>query len=168
MAVRKAVSTTIAVLEQGSVTFELIDEDGELLNIQWRFEWTGRDPLEMAIYALTELSGRVWKWNSTKPGRVTLSADRCRAFSIRVGKSLRKENRAATAAAIVRIVKHECLRPGDPAPDPKVIQQILAGKHEYDSESGPTETAAAMLRLLRVALKSAAEAEVGLLLRWGE
>lgn len=168
MAVKKGVSTTVAVLEQGSVTFELIDDDGESLNVHWRFEWTGRDPLELAIYAITELSGRAWKWNSVKPGRATLSPDRCRAFSIRAGKTLKKENRAATAAALVRIVTHECLRPGDAPPDLKVTQQILAGKREVDWEAGPTESAPAILRALRVALKAAAEAEAGLSVRWGE
>jgi hypothetical protein len=168
MTVRKPVSTTVAVLEQGSVSFELIDDDGESLSVHWRYEWTGRDPLELAIYVVTELSGRPWKWNSLKPGRATISPDRCRAFSIRVGKTLRKENRAATAKAVARVVTHECLRPGDPAPDLKRTALILAGKAEVDWEAGAAETAPAMLRALRVALKSAAEAEAGLLIRWGE
>jgi hypothetical protein len=165
---RAGVPSTVAVLEQGSVKFELIDEDGEPLPGSWSYEWTGRDPVELAIYAITELSAKPWKWSSRKSNRATLSVDRARAMSIRTGKTLRKENRANTAAVIARIVAHECLRPGEVGLEPKELEKILSGKREADWEAGPTETAAAMVRALRRALKAAVEAEAGLAVTWGD
>lgn len=168
MVKRAGVPSTVAVLEQGSVKFELIDEDGEPLPGSWTYEWTGRDPVELAIYAITELSGKPWKWSSRKSARGTLSVDRARAMSIRVGKTLRRENRAATAQVIARIVAHECLRPGEVGLEIKELEKILAGKREPDWEAGPTETAAAMVRELRLALKAAVEAEAGVAVSWGD
>ncbi len=168
MVKRAGVPSTVAVLEQGSVKFELIDEDGEPLPGSWTYEWTGRDPVELAIYAITELSGKPWKWTSRKSSRGTLSVDRARAMSIRTGKTLRKENRANTAQVIARIVAHECLRPGEVGLEPKELEKILSGKREADWEAGPTETAAAMVRSLRLALKASVEAEAGLAVTWGD
>jgi hypothetical protein len=165
---RAGVSSTVAVLEQGSVKFELIDEDGEPLPGSWSYEWTGRDPVELAIYAVTELSTKPWKWTSRKSARATLSPDRARAMSIRTGKTLRKENRSATANVLARIIAHECLRPGEVGLEPKELEKILSGKREPDWEAGPTESAAAMLRALRLALNAAVEAEAGLAVTWGE
>ncbi len=168
MVKKGGVPSTISVLEQGSVRFELIDEDGEALPGRWEYEWTGRDPLELALYAVAELSGKPWKWTSRKLRRGTLSPERARAFSIRCGKTLRKENRPATAQVLARIVQLECLRPGEAGLELKEIERILAGRREADWEAGPTETAPAMLRALRLALKAAAEAEAGLSIVWGE
>jgi hypothetical protein len=165
---RAGVPSTVAVLEQGSVRFDLIDDDGEALPGRWAFDWTGRDPLELAIYAVTELSGKPWKWTSRKLRRATLSPDRARAMSIRCGKTLRKENRTATAQVIARIVAHECLRPGEPGLEQKEIERLLSGKREADWEAGPTETTPAMLRAFRQALKAAVEAEAGLAITWGK
>lgn len=168
MVKRAGVSSTVAALERGSVKFELIDEDGEPLPGSWSYEWTGRDPVELAIYAITELSAKPWKWSSRKAARATLSPERARAMSIRTGKTLRKESRLHTANVLARIIAHECLRPGEVGLEVKELERILAGKREVDWEAGPTETAAAMLRALRLALKAAAEAEAGLAVTWGD
>jgi hypothetical protein len=154
-------------MEGGALTLELIDDDGEELPGSWSFEWSGRDPLELAIYAVTEVSGRPWKWNARSPGAALLDPDRCRAFSARVGNALRKEARKGTAAAIARVVTHECKRPGQTPPDARAIAEILAGKRDVDWDAGPEETTPAMLRSLRTALKAAAECGAGLRVTWG-
>lgn len=159
-------TSTAAAMETGSVTFQLIDEDGEPLPGTWTYEWTGRDPLELAIDIVTEVSGKPWKWDRRRQARALLSPERCRALSIRVGKLLRKENRAATAAVIARVVSRQCLRA--PSPDPQAIAEILAGKREADWEAGPHESTPAMLRALRKALRAAVECEGGLRITWGE
>lgn len=155
-------------MEAGSVTLQLIDEDGEELPGAWSFEWSGRDPLELAIYAITELSGRPWKWSARVNGAMRLSPKRCRAFSVRVGKVLRKEARGTAAAVISRIIAQETLRPGQPAPDARDIAAILGGAREPDWDAGPQETTPAMIRALREALRAASENEAGLAVQWGD
>lgn len=155
-------------MEAGSVTLQLIDEDGEDLPGSWSFEWSGRDPLELAIYAITELSGRPWKWSARVNGAMRLSPKRCRALAVRVGKVLRKETRPTAAAVIARIIAQETLRPGQPAPDARGIATILAGTREPDWDAGPPETTPAMIRALRQALRAAAENEAGLAVHWGD
>jgi hypothetical protein len=155
-------------MEAGGLTFQLVDEDGDALPGTWSYEWTGRDPLELAIFAITELSGRPWKWSSRRLGRALLSPERCRALSARVGKVLKKESRAPAAAVVARIIAQECLRPGQKAPDPEAIEDILAGRREPDWDAGPHETTPAMIRALRGALRAAVENEAGLQVSWGD
>ncbi len=155
-------------MESGALTFQLIDDDGDDLPGRWSYEWSGRDPLELVIYVVTELSGKPWKWSSQRKGRALLSAKRCRALSIRTGKTLRAANRRLTSAAIARIVANETLRPGHRPPDTSVIADILAGRREADWDAGPQETTPAMLRALRKALKAAVECEGGLQIVWGD
>jgi hypothetical protein len=162
------VSSTVVALETGALTFQLLDDDGDPLPGSWSYEWSGRDPLELAIYAITELSGRPWKWSSRRLGRALLSPDRCRALATRVGKLLKKETRGQTAAVVARIIAHECLRPGQRAPEVEAIEAILAGEHEPDWDAGPHESTPAMLRALREALRDAVENEVGLQITWGD
>ena len=163
------VTTAASVeMEQGSVSFELVDDDDEPLTTKSTYEWSGRDPLELVIYAVTELSGRPWKWSSRKGPHAKLSAPKCRALSIRTGRCLRRDQRARTAAVIARVIAVETFRPGKPAPDAKEIAALLAGSREPDWDAGPTETVPAMLRALRKALKSAVEADAGLSVVWGE
>lgn len=154
-------------MEAGAVRLELIDEDGDELPGSWSFEWSGRDPLELAIYAVTELSGKPWKWSSRKKGGARLSPKKCKALSIRVGKVLKPEVRPTTAAVIARIIANECLRPGQAPPDADTIAAILAAKRQPDWDAGPEETTPAMMRALREALRAATECEAGLQFTWG-
>ena len=154
-------------MEAGSITFQVIDEDGDELPGTWSYEWSGRDPLELAIFAVTELSGKPWKWSSLRSGRALLSPKQCRALSIRVGKQLRRERRPLTAAVIARVISNEALRPGVPGPDSKQIARILAGGTPPDWDAGPAQSTPAMLRALRQALRAARECEGGLRITWG-
>jgi hypothetical protein len=160
--------SSVATLETGALTFELIDEDGEELPGSWSYEWSGRDPLELALYAITELSGKPWKWTSRTGARARISPGRCKAFSIRVGKVLRKETRVVASAVIARIITQETLRPGKPAPDVRVIAEVLSGKRDPDWDAGPLETTPAMIRALRNALRAASECDGGLQIVWGD
>jgi hypothetical protein len=154
-------------VESGSLTFQLIDEDGDELPGTWAYEWSGRDPFELAVFAVTELSGKPWKWSSQGRGRGVLSVQRCRAFKVRVGRLFNKKRRAQTAAVLARIITQETLRPGQPGPSAKEIASILAGTTDVDWDAGPVQTAPAMLRALRNALRAAYEGEGGLRISWG-
>jgi hypothetical protein len=154
-------------VEAGSITFQLIDEDGDELPGSWAYEWSGRDPLELAIFAVTELSGKPWKWSSIKAGRALLSPKKCRALSVRVGNQMRRARRGVTASVIARVISNEALRPGVPPPDAKQIARILAGGSAADWDAGPAQTTPAMLRALRHALRAARECEGGLRITWG-
>lgn len=153
-------------MESGSLTFQLIDDDGDELPGSWSYEWSGRDPFELAVFAVTELSGKPWKWSSQHVGRGVLSAQRCRIFKVRVGKLFNKKRRAQTASVLARIIVQETQRPGQPAPDPGELAAILAGRVEPDWEAGPSQSAPAMLRALRDALRAACESEAGLRIAW--
>jgi hypothetical protein len=155
-------------MEAGALTFGLIDDDGDELPGSWSYEWSGRDPLELAIYAITEISGRPWRWSVRTASYARLAPDRARALAARVSNALRREAREQTASAIARVIAQECLRPGQRPPDPGVIAEILAGKREPDWEAGPQESTPAMLRSLRLALKAATECDAGLKVTWGE
>jgi hypothetical protein len=155
-------------MEAGAVRFDLIDEDGDDLPGSWAYEWSGRDPLELTIYAVTEMSGRPWKWTSHRKGsNARLSPKKCRALAIRVGKTLKPETRGTTAAVVARIIANECMRPGQKPPDAASIAAILAGKREADWDAGPHESTPAMIRALRAALRAAVESDAGLKISWG-
>jgi hypothetical protein len=154
-------------VESGSLTFQLIDEDGDELPGTWSYEWSGRDPFELAVFAVTELSGKPWKWSTQARGRGVLSPQRCRAFKVRVGRLFNKKRRPQTAAVLARIITQETMRPGQPGPNVKEIAAILTGKAEVDWDAGPAQTAPAMLRALRNALRAAFEGEGGLRISWG-
>ncbi|MDP3278088.1 MAG: hypothetical protein Q8Q09_23080 [Deltaproteobacteria bacterium] len=168
MVKRAGVAATVAALEHGSISFGLIDDDGEALGKRWSYEWTGRDPFELALFAITELSGKPWKWSVQRRGRAKLNIERARAMSIRAGQTLRKEKRKMTAVVVGRIVQHECLRSGDPQPDLDRVEKILAGKIEIDWEAGAADVVPAALRAFRQALRAAADAECGLDVMWGD
>ncbi len=154
-------------MESGSLTFQLIDDDGDELPGTWSYEWSGRDPFELTVFAVTELSGKAWKWTTQRRDGGILSAQRCRAFKVRVGRLLNKSRRPVTAAVLARIITQETLRPGQPGPSTKEIASILAGHTDIDWEAGPSQTAPAMLRALRDALRAAVEGEGGLRITWG-
>ena len=154
-------------MESGKITFKLIDDDGDDLPGAWSYEWSGRDPFELAVYAITEASGRAWKWSSRRDSAGLLSARRCRALKTRVSNLLLKSRSAMTAAVIARIVAQETVRPGQKAPDPRAIREILAGNKEADWEAGPHETTPAMMLALRTVLRAAAEGDAGVQVRWG-
>lgn len=154
-------------LETGALRIELIDEDGDSLPGRWDFEWVGRDPMELVIYAITELSAKPWKWSSLRPARRRLTAERSRAMSARMGKWLRKSLRKQTADVMARIIAQECLKPGSPLPDTKLIRELLAGRREPDWDMGPVETVPGMYRAFRKALRAASEDGAGIQLTWG-
>ncbi len=154
-------------MESGSLTLQLIDDDGDELPGTWSYEWSGRDPFELAVFAITEASGKPWKWSSQHIGRGVLSPQRCRAFKVRVGRLFNKKRRPQLAAVLARIIAQETLRPGQPPPDPKEVAEILSGRVEADWEAGPSQSAPAMLRALRDALRAAYEGEAGLRISWG-
>lgn len=154
-------------MEAGAVRFDLIDEDGDDLPGSWTYEWSGRDPLELTIYAVTEISGKPWKWSSRKKGIARLSPKKCKALAIRFGKALRSDARPKTAAVIARIIAAETLRPGQRPPDEHTIAEILANERVADWDAGPQETTPAMMRAFRDALRAAVECEAGLQITWG-
>lgn len=154
-------------MESGSITFQLIDDDGDELPGTWQYEWSGPNPFELAVFAITELSGKAWKWSSQHQGRGVLSTQRCRAFKVRVGRLFAKNRRPITAAVLARIIAQETQRKGEPVPSPKEIAAILSGKNDCDWEGGPSQTAPGMLRALRIALRAAYEGEGGLRISWG-
>ena len=150
----------------GVTHFQLIDEDGDELPGDWEFAWEGRDPFDVVIAAVTEVSGKPWKWSSKRIEAGRLSPMRCKALSIRVGKVLRSENRAQTSAVIARVVGDEYLTKPLRKVDPAVVATTLAGKGPGGINMQPEVVAAVMLRAFREALKAAVECEGGLIVSW--
>src|SRR5688572_2413316 len=95
------------MLLTGQTRFQLIDEDGDELPGSWEFTWEGRDPFEVVVAVVTEVSGRPWKWSTRKISSGKLSPQRCRALSARVAGVLRRENRARASECIARVVAEE-------------------------------------------------------------
>ncbi len=152
----------------GRTTFELIDEEGDESG-SWEFEWVGRDPFELIIAAVTEVSGRPWKWSTKRSNSGKLSPQLCRVLSVRVGRVLRKENRGRTAACIARVVAEEYSPRRKQQIDPKAVRVLLAKINPdmpEDADERPELLAAVMLRRFRRALKAAVEGDVGLRISW--
>lgn len=150
----------------GTTQFQLIDEDGDELPGTWELAWEGRDPFEVVIAAVTEVSLRPWKWSSKRADLGRLSPRKCQALKLRVGKVLRQENRGRTAAVIARVVAEEYgLKPARRA-EPGAIEAALRGAGAEDPDGHPELLAARMLRVFRVALKAAVEVDAGLRVSW--
>ncbi len=153
----------------GRTRFQLIDEDGDDLPGSWEFEWTGRDPFEVVVAAVTEVSGRPWKWSTRRINSGKLSPQRCRALSARVGNVLRKEHRARAADCIARVVSEEFTPRRKARVDVKEVRSILAKLDPVlpeDAEERAEILAAVMLRKFRRALKAAVECEGGMRVSW--
>lgn len=153
----------------GKTRFQLIDEDGDDLPGTWEFEWANRDPFEIVVAAVTEVSARPWKWSVRKINSGKLSPQRCRALSARVAAVLRKENRPRAAECIARVVSEEFTPRRKGRVDVKEIRSILAKLDPVlpeDAEERPEVLAAVMLRKFRRALKAAVECEGGLRVSW--
>lgn len=150
----------------GVTHFQLIDEDGDELPGEWEFAWEGRDPFDVVIAAITEVSGKPWKWSSKRIESGRLSPQRCKALAIRVGRVLRSENRKQTSEVIARVVSEEYeLRNGRKA-DAALVSVTLAGKGPGGIETRPEFVAAMMLRSFREALRAAVECEGALRVSW--
>lgn len=152
----------------GSTRYQLLDEDGDELPGTWEFSWEGRDPFEAVIAAVTEVSGRPWRWSARGASSGRFSPDRCKAMAIRVGKALRKESRAGAAAVIARVVQEEFdLRPRRVV-DPAAVLDAMGREAPSAGElmSQPELNAAVMLVRLREALKAAVECDGALRVSW--
>ncbi len=157
-------TTTLA---SGRTRYQLIDEDGDELPGTWEFDWEGRDPFEVVIAVVTEVSGRPWKWTARRTHAGRFSPERAKAMCARTGNVLRGSKLHATAAVIARVVRDEFgrRRPIDEAG----LIEVLAGRREVSDEeleSVPELCAAVMLRTLREALKTARECGGGLRVSW--
>ncbi len=151
----------------GKTRFQLIDEDGDDLPGSWEFDWEGRDPFEVVVAAVTEVSGRPWKWSVRKINSGKLSPQRCRALAARVATVLRKENRPRAADCIARVISEE-FTPRRKV-DVKAVRVVLAQldpEVPADAEESPEVLAAVMLRKFRKALKAAVECDGGLRVSW--
>jgi hypothetical protein len=153
----------------GQTRFQLIDEDGDDLPGQWEFAWEGRDPFEVVIAAVTEVSGRPWKWSVRHTHSGRLSPQRCRILSTRVGNVLRKENRKRLCDCITRVIAEEFVGHRRRKMDTEAVMAVLATvdpETPEDLEIPPEVTTAIMLRKFRQALKAAVECDGGLKVNW--
>ena len=151
----------------GKTRFQLIDEDGDGLPGTWEFEWVGRDPFEVVVAAVTEVSGRPWKSSTRRISSGKLSPLRCQALSARVSAVLKKENRPRAAECIARVISEE-FTPRRKI-DVKAVRAVLAQLDPpvpEDAEESPELLAAVMLRRFRRALKAAVECDGGLRVSW--
>ncbi len=151
----------------GKTRFQLIDEDGDDLPGSWEFDWAGRDPFEVVVAAVTEVSARPWKWSTRKINSGKLSPQRCRALSARVAGVLRKENRPRAAECIARVIAEE-FTPRRKI-DVKAVRAVLSKLDPdvpEDADERPELLAAVMLRKFRRALKAAVECDGGLRVSW--
>ncbi len=151
----------------GKTRFQLIDEDGDDLPGSWEFDWVGRDPFEVVVAAVTEVSARPWKWSTRKINSGKLSPQRCRVLSARVAGVLRKENRPRAAECIARVISEE-FTPRRKV-DVKAVRSVLAKVEPEvpeDADERPELLAAVMLRRFRRALKAAVECDGGLRVSW--
>lgn len=153
----------------GATRYQLIDEDGDELPGTWEFSWEGRDPFEAVVAAITEVSGRPWKYSARRTHSGRFSPERCKPMAVRVAKVMRAEHRAQAAGVIARVINDEFeLRPRRKV-DPAAMLPVLAGKEtpgEDALEGRPELVAALMLRTLREALKNAVECGGGLRISW--
>lgn len=153
----------------GATRFQILDEDGDELPGSWDFAWEGRDPFEAVMAAVTEVSGRPWEWSARGPRSGRFSPVRCKKMAVRVANALRKEQRAAVAAYIARVVAEEFELKQRRKVDAASVLEVLNGKREpsdEEREAQPELLAAVMLRGLRDALKAAVECEGGLRVQW--
>ena len=119
--------------------------------------------------AVTEVSGRPWEWSARGPRSGRISPIRCKKMAVRVSNSLRKEQRAAVAAYIARVVAEEFELKQRRKVDAASVLEVLNGKREPSEEERevqPELLAAVMLRGLRDALKAAVECDGGLRVQW--
>jgi len=157
----------MTTFETGRVTFQLVDEDGDELPGRWSYAWSGRDPVELAIYAVTEISGRPWKWTRRRSQDAWLSQQRSRILSARFGNVVRRSVVKNTTARVAALIQRECLRPGAPPPDSETIAEVLRGR-EVDWDAGPVETVGGMLRAMREVFRAAKAADAGVRIIWGD
>ncbi|MBP6835500.1 MAG: hypothetical protein KA978_32245 [Deltaproteobacteria bacterium] len=153
----------------GATRFQILDEDGDELPGSWDYAWEGRDPFEAVMAAVTEVSGRPWEWSARGPRSGRFSPIRCKKMAVRVSNSLRKEQRAAVAAYIARVVAEEFELKQRRKVDAASVLEVLNGKREPSEEERevqPELLAAVMLRGLRDALKAAVECDGGLRVQW--
>ncbi len=153
----------------GATRFQILDEDGDELPGSWDFAWEGRDPFEAVMAAVTEVSGRPWEWSARGPRSGRFSPVRCKKMAVRVANALRKEQRAAVAAYIARVVAEEFELKQRRKVDAAAVLEVLNGKREPSDEERevqPELLAAVMLRGLRDALKAAVECDGGLRVQW--
>ncbi len=153
----------------GATRFQILDEDGDELPGSWDFAWEGRDPFEAVMAAVTEVSGRPWEWSARGPRSGRFSPVRCKKMAVRVANALRKEQRAAVAAYIARVVAEEFELKQRRKVDAASVLEVLNGKREPSEEERevqPELLAAVMLRGLRDALKAAVECDGGLRVQW--
>jgi hypothetical protein len=153
----------------GKTRFQLVDEDGEDLPETWEFDWSGRDPFDIVVAAVTEVSGRPWKWSIRKVNSGKLSPQRCRVMSARVANVLRKENRGRAAESIARVASEEFTPRRKGKIDPQEVRAILAKidpELPDDADERPEILAAVMLRRFRRALRTAVDVGAGLRVSW--
>lgn len=153
----------------GKTRYQLVDEDGEDLPETWVFDWSGRDPFDIVVAVVTEVSGRPWKWSVRTIHSGKLSPQRCVAMSARVAAVLRKENRARAVECIVRVVSEEFTPRRKGKIDPKEVRRILAKidpELPEDADERPEALAAVMLRHFRRALRTAVDVGAGLRVSW--
>lgn len=153
----------------GRTRFQLIDEDGDELPGTWEFSWDDRDPFEAVLAAVTEASGRPWKYTARNPHGGRFSPDKAGAMAIRVKNVLSPELRPRVAAVIARVISDGWVGKKRRVVKAEDVLAVLSGRRvpgpdELDAE--PESLAAMMLLALRSALLTAREHEVGLRVAW--
>lgn len=149
----------------GITRFQLIDEDGDELPGAREFAWEGRDPFDLVVAAIAEVSERPWRWASRRVDARTLSPQQCRVIAVRVRNVLRRSHRAQLVASVARLVREE-FEPRTRRPlDAVAIERMLEGDGD-ELDARPELVAAAMLRSLRETLEAAVECDAGLMVSW--
>lgn len=159
----------VAVQCSGRTRFQLLDEDGDELPGTWEFFWEGRDPFEAVMAAITEVSGRPWRYSARSSRGGRFSPARARAMSVRVKNVLRPTVRPRVAAVLARVVRDEFETRSRRVVDPAAVLAVLSGEVEPTEEaleSCPELLAATMLVAFRSALRTARECGGGLRVSW--
>lgn len=152
----------------GRTRFQLIDEDGDELPGTWEFTWDDRDPFEAVVAAVTEVSGRPWKYTARSAHGGRFSPEKATAMAIRVKKVLSPELRPRVAAVIARVINDEWTTERRTIKADDVLG-VLSGKRspgQAELESEPESLAAVMLVALRSALLAARDCGGGLRVAW--
>jgi hypothetical protein len=150
----------------GHTRYQVIDEDGDDLPGSWEFGWEDHDPFEVVIAAVTEVSGRPWKWSGKRRLSGRLSPQKCRALVVRLDRVLRSDRQPQTAQAIARVTAENANRRRPHHVDVAAVQSALHGPQPDLFDAPPELLAAAMLRALHAALRAAVECQGGLRVSW--
>lgn len=159
----------MAVQCSGRTRFQLLDEDGDELPGTWEFFWEGRDPFEAVMAAVTEVSGRPWRYTARNSRGGRFSPTRARAMAVRANNVLRAALRPRVAAVLARVVRDEFEPRSRRVVDPAAVLAVLSGENEPGDEaleSCPELHAAKMLLAFRSALRAARECGGGLRVSW--